>query len=88
MNFSWSSFPLLGFNRDYLAPEVIEPIRRQLSVANRMLDVLMTEVCLQSAGVVAIVRIALGEALLLGGCDGPRAQMKEATISCRPYYTK
>jgi hypothetical protein len=51
-------------NHDYL--EVFEPIRRQLSVANRMLDVRMTEVCLQSAGVVAPVRIAIGEALLLG----------------------
>jgi hypothetical protein len=36
-------------------PEVSEPIGRHLGVANRVLDILVSEVVLQSARVVAIV---------------------------------
>ena len=36
-----------------LAPEVLEPVRRQLGVAHRVLDVLVPEPCLQRPGVVA-----------------------------------
>src|SRR5262245_49985416 len=35
------------------APEVLEPKRRQLGVAHRVLDVLVPEICLQRAGIVA-----------------------------------
>jgi hypothetical protein len=35
------------------APEVVEPRRRQLGVAHRVLDVLVAKVCLQRPGVVA-----------------------------------
>jgi hypothetical protein len=35
------------------APEVLEPGRRKLGVANRMLDVLVTEISLKRAGVAA-----------------------------------
>jgi hypothetical protein len=38
------------------APEVPEAIRRQFGIANRVLDVLVPEVGLQGAGVVAFVR--------------------------------
>src|SRR5262245_50862698 len=37
------------------APEVLEPVRRQLSVAHRVLDVLVPEICLQRARVVASI---------------------------------
>ena len=40
---------------DHSPPKILEPIRRQLGVPNRMLDVLVPEVLLQDAGVVAIV---------------------------------
>src|SRR6516165_2392485 len=36
-------------------PEVLEPMRRQLGVAHRVLDVLVTEVRLQRLGVVASI---------------------------------
>src|SRR5262245_13362521 len=36
-----------------LAPEVLEPVRRQFGVAHRVLDVLVPEPCLQRPGVVA-----------------------------------
>jgi len=38
-----------------LAPEVLEPIRRKLGVANRVLDVLVSQVSLQGSGIVALV---------------------------------
>jgi hypothetical protein len=41
------------------APEVLEPIRRQLGVANRVLDVLVAEVSLHSPCIVAFVRQAV-----------------------------
>src|SRR5262245_7132829 len=37
------------------APEVLEPVRRQLRVAHRVLDVLVPEICLQRPRVVASV---------------------------------
>src|SRR5438067_527206 len=36
-----------------LSPEVLEPVRRQLGVAHRVLDVLVTEIGLQRASIVA-----------------------------------
>jgi len=49
-----------------LAPEVLEPIGRQLGIAHRVLDVLMPQISLQSACIVAGIgqRIAAGVALL------------------------
>src|SRR6516164_3215005 len=38
-----------------LPPEISEPIRRQLGVANRVLDVLVAQVGLQSPGIMARV---------------------------------
>jgi hypothetical protein len=38
-----------------LAPEVLEPIRRQLGVAHRVLDVLVAETVLQGSGIVPVV---------------------------------
>jgi hypothetical protein len=38
-----------------LPPEILEPRRRQLGIAHRVLDVLMTQVCLQRPRVVAPV---------------------------------
>jgi hypothetical protein len=39
----------------WLPPEVLEPIRRQLGVAHRVLDVLVPKPCLQRPGVVATI---------------------------------
>jgi hypothetical protein len=48
---------------DRSAPEVLEPMRCQLGVAHRMLDVLVTEVRLQRACVVARVRQGIAAAV-------------------------
>ena len=44
------------------APEILEPRRRQLGVADRVLNVLMTEVSLKRSGIVSLVgeRVAAG----------------------------
>ena len=36
-------------------PEVPEPVRAQLGIADRMLDVLVAEVVLQSSSIVAVI---------------------------------
>src|SRR5262249_5218575 len=41
--------------RGSVPPEILEPVRRQLGIAHRVLDVLVPEVVLQGARVVAIV---------------------------------
>ena len=46
-------------------PEVLEPMRRQLGVAHRVLDVLVTEVRLQRLGVVA----SIGQGISTNGQD-------------------
>jgi hypothetical protein len=38
-----------------LSPEILKSIRRQLRIANRVLDILVAEIGLQGAGVVALV---------------------------------
>jgi hypothetical protein len=38
-----------------LSPKVLKAIRRQLGVAHRMLDIAVPEICLQGAGVVALI---------------------------------
>ena len=40
---------------DDLAPEVLEPIRRQLGIAHGVLNVLVPEICLEGASIVAFV---------------------------------
>src|SRR5215831_2760366 len=42
-----------AYRHERLSPEVLEPVRGQLGVAHRVLDVLMTEPGLQRPGVVA-----------------------------------
>jgi hypothetical protein len=39
-----------------LAPEILEAIRRQLRVLNRVLDVLVPEESLQGAGIMPLIR--------------------------------
>src|SRR5271169_4231194 len=38
-----------------VSPEILEPIRRQLRVPDRMLDIAMAQVGLQGAGIMALV---------------------------------
>jgi hypothetical protein len=38
-----------------LPPEILEPVRAQLGVTHRVLDVLVAEVVLQRAGIVSVV---------------------------------
>ena len=40
---------------DHSPPKILEPICRQLGIAHRVLDILVAQVVLQSAGIVAIV---------------------------------
>jgi hypothetical protein len=40
----------------WLPPEILEPIRRLLGVAHRMLDILVAEIGLQGPGIVALAR--------------------------------
>ena len=41
---------------DTSTPKILEPIRRQLGVAHRVLDILVAEIGLQGSGIVALVR--------------------------------
>jgi len=38
-----------------LSPEVFEPVRAQLGVSHRVLDILVAEIMLQRAGIVAVI---------------------------------
>jgi len=51
--FSQLTLHFLRASARLIAPEVLEPIRRQLSVAHSVLDVLVAEPCLQRSRVVA-----------------------------------
>jgi hypothetical protein len=44
-------------------PEVLKPIRRQLGVAHRVLDILMPEICLQAARIVAGIGQGIASAM-------------------------
>ena len=71
-----------------IVPEALEPGRRQLGVAHRMLDVAMPELGLQRTGIDALVRqlVAAGVPKHVGvdrktepGCDAePRDQLAKA----------
>jgi hypothetical protein len=77
------------------SPEVPEPIRCQLGVAHRVLDVLVAEICLQRAGVVAgvgqgvaaavpqHVRVAPGTACSPAFQSGRTAREKPSASSAR-----
>jgi hypothetical protein len=43
-------------DRTLVPPEVTEAVRRQFRIAHRVLNVLVAEVGLQGAGVVAVIR--------------------------------
>jgi hypothetical protein len=47
---------LASSNLSSLSPEILEPHRRQLGIAPRVLDVAMAEVGLQSAGIMSSIR--------------------------------
>jgi hypothetical protein len=54
----WIMVPLWGLeplNLSPLPPEVLEPIRRQLGIAHRVLDVLMAQVGLQGSRIMALI---------------------------------
>ncbi len=70
-----------------VTPEILEPRWAQLRVPHRMLDVLMAEIGLQRAGIVALVceGITAGvaqhvwvDALELGRFPGPRDHLRKA----------
>jgi hypothetical protein len=42
-------------HRVFLSPKIFEPIRRQLGVTDRVLDILMAEIGLQGAGIVPFI---------------------------------
>jgi hypothetical protein len=70
-----------------IPPEVLEPIRRQLGVAHRVLDVLVAKVCLQRPGVVA--GICEGEAAGVPKHVGmrlvrPARRVAAATMRAKP----
>src|SRR6516162_5882786 len=77
------------------APEVFEPRRRQLSVADRVLDVLVAQIGLKGAGIVALVgqgesagvaqHVRMGREVEAGRCAG--AFDKPGKAGCGEWRT-
>jgi hypothetical protein len=62
-------------NTSRLSPEILEPMRRKLGVAHRVLDVFVAEPCLQRPGVVAGIGkgVAACRACSCGRANGRRS---------------